>query len=102
MSGWYAGDFAKCIYDLSEVPEGFEANAPNECSKIVEVLAPRKGTTWIVEKVEVRYRAEEGADIVYLGLRGQPSDAIYNSRYFRKVLPAAVEIGVRQYEKVPA
>lgn len=80
---WKAGDLAFCINDCWSPPD----RSPNEVGPIYAALAPRKGTQWVVLQVQPTYREEDRAWVQYLLLDGQPTNAMFNPEYFRKVAP---------------
>jgi hypothetical protein len=87
MSGgddWAPGDLALCVHDRTWCPGGFE-RAPDECSRVKSMLFPRVGSEWRVTGVQIHFREEEGCDLLYLKLAGQPSDVVFDARCFTKL-----------------
>jgi hypothetical protein len=85
MDDWQVGDLALCVSDKHWTPSGFQDRAPDECDQVISMLFPRVGSEWRVTNVRLYASPQERTDLVYLGLAGQPSDYLYDSRHFRKI-----------------
>src|SRR5215470_11090662 len=85
---WKPGDVAERIEDWW--PAG--VRAPDECSPILAWLAPSIGSRWIVDRVHMIWRNEEGGGYFpYLSLAGQSEDILHAAELYRKVLDAPAE-----------
>lgn len=96
MDDWKVGDLALCVYGHDWMPSEADQRLPDEAPAIVSALFPSVGSVWRVNEVCLinprEFGATEAADyITYIGLDGQPSPYLYDSRHFRKVTPPEVD-----------
>ena len=98
MSGWQANDLAERIAD----PVHGERPPSEAYPGLESIIMPAIGTVSVVGKVELHFREEWGVELVYLGLRGAPSDAVFDARLFRKVEPQEIAAMVAEADKVLA
>lgn len=98
MDDWKVGDLALCVYGHDWTPSKAVQRLPDEAPAIVSALFPSVGSVWRVNVVKLMDASKmQGASdpgvlmvdgfVVYIGLDGQPSPYLYDSRHFRKVTP---------------
>lgn len=102
MSGWQVGDIAECILDCNFRHPDCRLAA--EVPSIYFAIAPRVGDRFVVDGVRTVQLPPEYPEgmVVYLSLRGTPSNLEYHAGAFRKVTPDADLIAEERKAGVPA